>query len=171
MAEDAATPGRTCPWCGATADSSATHCSGCGAALAGRESIGDIRIPGVTAVDPALAAYDAQPWRIPKGSPSQGMAAGTVLGAAAVGGPAGLIALAGLGAVAATEYLAAGGGDHAEQVRLEDVGRPIEPALRVAEELDRAEMAERGRSGKVGAELDPPRDTGTDTRAEEPPRD
>ena len=43
-----------CPWCATPAAEGATRCSSCGAALAQRESIGDLVIPGLTAVDPAL---------------------------------------------------------------------------------------------------------------------
>jgi len=47
---------RSCPWCSAAAPAEATHCPACGAALAERDSLGDMVIPGVTDVDPALAA-------------------------------------------------------------------------------------------------------------------
>ena len=38
-------PGRECPWCATPAAPEATHCGSCGAALAQRESIGDLQIP------------------------------------------------------------------------------------------------------------------------------
>jgi len=66
---------RSCPWCSAVAAEDATRCPACGAALAQRDSIADLVIPGVTTVDPALAALAAQPLRIGGASPSQGMAA------------------------------------------------------------------------------------------------
>jgi hypothetical protein len=54
---EAGTPAsRSCPWCSATAPAEATNCPACGAALAERDSVGDLVIPGVTDVDPALAA-------------------------------------------------------------------------------------------------------------------
>jgi hypothetical protein len=127
---------RTCQWCGAVAAADATQCSGCGAALATRESLGGLVVPGVTAVDPALEAYDAQPWRIPRASPSQGLAGGTIA-AAAMGGPVGLAALGGLAAVAAVEYLGAGQG-HGEAPALKAVGRPSEAAVEMARQLDAA---------------------------------
>ena len=46
----------------------------CGAALAQRESIGDLRIPGLTSVDPALEDFDKRPLHLRGPSPSQGMA-------------------------------------------------------------------------------------------------
>ncbi len=47
-------PGRACPWCSAPVPPDATHCPACGDALAQRESIDDLAIPGVTTVDPVL---------------------------------------------------------------------------------------------------------------------
>jgi hypothetical protein len=92
-------------------------------------------IPGVTTVDPVLQAYDAQPLRIPGASPSQG-AAGAALGAAVLGGPVGLMAVGGLAALAATEYLGvAGGARHAGD--LETLGQPSEAARQAVERLER----------------------------------
>jgi hypothetical protein len=107
----------TCPWCSAPAPATATHCPACGAALAQRESIGDLVIPGVTNVDPALVFYDAQPTHLRANSPSQSMAAGAIA-AVSIGGPAGLAAIGGLAAVAAVEYMG---------VRRES-GPPVDPA-------------------------------------------
>lgn len=128
----------TCQWCGVAASPDATRCAGCGAALARRESIGDLVIPGVTGLDPALAALDGQPLRIPRASPSQGMAGGAVM-AAAMGGPVGLAALGALGAVAATEYALAGGGGEAAKARLDALGTPNELAVRMLEKLEKEE--------------------------------
>jgi hypothetical protein len=92
-------------------------------------------IPGVTTVDPALQAYDAQPLRIPGASPSQG-AAGAALGAAVLGGPVGLVAVGGLAALAATEYLGVtGGGQHPAD--LEALGQPSDAARQAVERLER----------------------------------
>ena len=113
----------------------ATHCPACGAALAQRESIAGLVIPGVTTVDPALQAWDAQPLHIPGASPTQG-AASAALGAAVLGGPVGLVAAGGLAALAATEYLGVtGGGRHAGD--LETLGQPSEAALQAVERLER----------------------------------
>src|SRR5512135_2781772 len=125
---------RTCQWCGASSPADATECSGCGAALAARDSLGGLVVPGVTAVDPALQAFDAQPWRLPRNSPSQGLAGGTIA-AAALGGPVGIAALGGLAAVAAVEYLGAGQG-HGSAPALDDVGRPSEAAVEMARRLN-----------------------------------
>ena len=58
-------PNVSCQWCGTVAPAGASTCGGCGAALGQREDLGGVVIPGVTSVDPALVAYDAQPLRIP----------------------------------------------------------------------------------------------------------
>lgn len=78
-------------------------------------------IPGVTDVHPALAAFDAQPIRMHGPSPTQGLASGAVV-AAVAGGPAGLVALGGIVAVAAVEYFGnrPGGGGPQD---LESVGK------------------------------------------------
>ncbi len=113
--------GRTCAWCSATAAPEATHCPACGAGLAQRESLGGVMVPGVTDVHPALAALAAQPIRMHGPSPTQGLASGAMV-AAAAGGPAGLIAIGGIVAVAAVEYLGGRNPDGAGPPDLESVG-------------------------------------------------
>lgn len=108
MAEPRDPGARTCPWCSAVAAATDTTCTACGAALAQRDDLGGVLIPGVTGVDPGLAAYDAQPMRLRGPSPSQGLATG-IIPAAAMGGPAGLAIIGGVVAVAAAEYLSARG--------------------------------------------------------------
>jgi hypothetical protein len=125
-----------CPWCSAQADAEDTVCSACGATLAQRESIGDLVIPGVTDVAPGLQAAAGRPLRIPGASPSQGVAGATVIAAALAGGPIGLAALGGLGALAATEYgAAAPGSSGSDTDGVDGLGRPSEAALRMAEHL------------------------------------
>jgi len=96
-----------CSWCGTPATPEARTCSSCGAALAQREQIGDLVIPGLTAVDPALQDYANRPLHLSGPSPSHGVASGAIA-AAAVGGPAGLALIGGVAAVAAVEFLGAG---------------------------------------------------------------
>ncbi len=124
---------RSCAWCGTPATPEATTCASCGAALAQRESIGDLAIPGLTTVDAALQDFDKRPLHLRGPSPSQGMAPALIVGAIA-GGPIGLAAIGGVAAVAAAEYLGArrDGGSGA----LEDVGRPSEVVLQALEHLD-----------------------------------
>lgn len=145
--------GRTCPWCSAAAPESATSCSACGAALAQRESIGGLTIPGVTTVDPALQAIDGKPMRIPGASPTQGVASGVFV-AAAVGGPVGLAVLGGLAAVGAAEYVGAGRGAPGRSGDLDEVGRPSDLVLRT---MERLESEERGEA-PVNESSDPWRD-------------
>ena len=127
---------RTCPWCSAPAAAADDHCRSCGAALAQRESIGGLVIPGVTTVDPALAAFDAQPRHLRGPSPSQGIASGVIV--AAAGGPQfAIAALGGLVAVAAAEYLGAKNSDGSGPVDLESVGKPSGATLMAQERIER----------------------------------
>lgn len=129
-----AAPGpRTCAWCATPAHDDATTCSSCGAALAQRESLGGVRIPGLTAVDPALEDYANRPMHLRGPSASQGVAPALIVGAAA-GGPIGAVLIGGVVAVAAAEYLGAkqpGTGGAAG-----DVGKPSELALQAVEHAD-----------------------------------
>jgi hypothetical protein len=127
---------RRCAWCDAPAPETLVDCAECGAKLAQRETLGDLVIPGVTHVDPALQQYSKDPLRIPRASSSQ-YVAGPALGAAAtVGGPAGLIALAALGAVAANEYNAASRGRRLTPEEIEKLGQPSEAALLMLKKLE-----------------------------------
>jgi hypothetical protein len=124
-----------CPWCATPTAEGATRCTTCGAALAQRESIGDLVIPGLTAVDPALKDLEGRPLHLRGPSPSQGVASGLIV-AAAAGGPVGLAIIGGVGAIAATEYLGAGGNDGKGH---EHVGEASEAVLQAIARLDRGE--------------------------------
>jgi hypothetical protein len=161
-----------CPWCSTPAGEGQTHCTACGANLAQRESIGDLVIPGVTHVDPGLSQYAKDPLRIPGASPTQ-YVAGPAVGAAVIaGGPAGLVALAGLGAVAATEYLGAGRGQSMTEQDLEKLGQPSEAVLRVAQRLDGKTEAADGATAGDGASDSPAGNPATDdlTPEDRPPQ-
>src|SRR5688500_17230651 len=134
MSSSGETDSGLCAWCSAPVAEGATQCPVCGAAVAQRESIGDLVIPGVTNVDPELESYAAQPLRIPGASPSQRIA-GPAAGAFVMGGPEGLIALGGLAAVAATEFLTAGG-DARRAAELEKLGQPSGAVLEMVKKLD-----------------------------------
>src|SRR5258708_26439203 len=123
--------GRHCPWCAAPAKPDDTVCAACGAALAQRESIGGVQIPGLTSVDPALEDYDKRPMQLRGPSASQGVAPALIIGAVA-GGPIGLAAIGGVAAVAGAEVLAARGG-RGSTPNLEDVGKPSGRLLQALE--------------------------------------
>ena len=125
----------TCPWCATPAAEGATRCSSCGASLAQRESIGDLVVPGLTAVDPALKDLDGRPLHLRGPSPTQGAASGLIV-AAAAGGPVGLAIIGGVGALAAAEFLGAGG---EKDKGHEHVGETSEAVLQAIERLDRGE--------------------------------
>ena len=130
---DAGPQPTTCPWCAAPAAPDATTCGACGAALAQRESIGDLRIPGLTSVDPALEDFDKRPLHLRGPSPSHGVAPALIIGAVA-GGPIGLLAIGGVAAVAGAEFLGSRMGRPGGPA-LEDVGKPSEVALQALEHL------------------------------------
>jgi hypothetical protein len=124
-----------CAWCGTPAASpEATACASCGAALAQRESIGDVAIAGLTAVDAALQDFDKRPLHLRGPSPSQGMAPALIVGAMA-GGPIGLAAIGGVAAVAAAEFM---GTRRDGPEGLAEIGRPSEVALLALEHIDEA---------------------------------
>src|SRR5215212_3328009 len=127
--------GRTCAWCSAAAPVEATTCPSCGAAMAQRETIGDLVIPGVTNVRADLVDADGRPMHIPGASPSQGMASG-VIAAAMVGGPVGLAAIGGMAVVGAAEYATAGRRTGQDVPPLDELGRPSSLAADVARRLD-----------------------------------
>lgn len=124
-----------CPWCATPAAEGATRCTSCGAALAQRESIGDLVVPGLTAVDPALKDLDGRPLHLRGPSPTQGVASGLVV-AAAAGGPIGLAIVGGVGALAAAEYLGAGGDGGKGH---EQLGETSGAVLQALERLERGE--------------------------------
>lgn len=131
---------RTCAWCATPAADDATTCGSCGAALAQRESLGDVRIPGLTSVDPALEDYASRPMHLRGPSASQGAAPALIVGAAA-GGPIGAVLIGGVVAVAAAEYLGAkqpGTGGAA----LSEVGKPSELALKALENAGSGPVAD-----------------------------
>jgi len=132
---DAALSTRTCPWCSAPAASTDTRCPACGAALAQREDLGGVLIPGVTGLAPALEALRDQPTHLKGPSPSQGLATG-IIPAAALGGPAGLAVLGGIAAVTAVEYLSAKG-PHGERVDPSTVGELSGVAQLALEKVER----------------------------------
>jgi hypothetical protein len=131
--------GTRCAWCGTEAAPGAATCPSCGAALAQREDIGGVVIPGVTGVDPALQGLADRPVRIPGASPSQGMAGGMAV-AAAMGGPVALAAIGGFAAVAAAEYIGARRPDGADGLDAAHVGELSEVARQALARLERGDV-------------------------------
>ena len=127
----------TCPWCATPVTPGATKCSNCGAALAQRETIGDLVIPGLTAVDPALQDFADRPLHLSGPSPTHGVASG-VVAAAAMGGPMGIAILGGVAAMGAAEYLGAGNVGP-DGVPVDQVGQASGAVLEAVEKLERGE--------------------------------
>jgi hypothetical protein len=156
------TPERRCSWCEATASPGATDCPSCGAALAQREDLGGILVPGVTDVDPGLADLADRPMRISGSSPTQGVAPALFVGAA-LGGPLGVAVVGGVAGVAGAEYLGARRPGLTAPDGLDGVGRPSEIARLAADRLDRGEPVHGDGPGSGSDAGDPgaaPRDRG-----------
>jgi hypothetical protein len=149
---------RACPWCGASAPEHARTCAACGAALAQREAIGELAIPGLTDVDPALREYDQRPLRLRGPSASQGIAPALIAGATA-GGPIGLAVLGGVAAVAAAEYLGTRRVGTEAQA-LETLGTPSNLVAEAAARLQDGSLGPAG-EGDVWRDLPAAMDTET----------
>jgi hypothetical protein len=128
-----------CQWCAAVGRPNATQCHECAAALPLLETVGELVVPGVTHVDPELEAYAAQPLRPLRRSATETLAPG-VMAAAALGGPAAVVGMGALAAVAASELA---GGNRGKGVPADKLGEVSEPVLEVARRLQR-DRAERG---------------------------
>lgn len=148
-----ADPERHCPWCAAPAGPGDTTCPECGAALAQRESIGGVQIPGLTSVDPALEDFDKRPLHLRGPSPSQGVAPALIIGAMA-GGPIGLMAIGGVAAVAGAELLASSHGGSSSP-SLEDVGKASEVLLQALEREEAAAQPGTGPGGDAEPDAEP----------------
>ena len=129
---------RRCAWCEAAASPQDTTCPACGAALAQREDLGGLLIPGVTGVHPELAAAAERPLRLTGPSPTQSAAPG-LIAAAMAPGPAGLVVGAGVLAMAATEFLGVPSGSVDGPVDPATVGEPSETARRMVRRLEAEE--------------------------------
>lgn len=134
----------TCPWCSATNPPEARQCRSCGAAIAQRESLAGLVIPGVTSVDPNLVADGslASPVLRTQGTTN------VIFAATQVNATAGLAAAAAvLGQDMIKGMLGANDAD------LATVGRPSEAALLAAERLEREAAA--GDEAPPPAPVDP----------------
>lgn len=141
---------RSCPWCSTPAGPDATACGSCGASLAQRETVGDLQIPGLTSVDPALQDFDKRPLHLRGPSPAQGLGPAVIIGAVA-GGPVGLAAIGGVAAVAAVEYLGAGRGPGGTAMP----GVPEDLARQAIEQAERRRAARDGGAPEPGPDAGP----------------
>ena len=137
---DAPLPSGACPWCSARNAPGARQCASCGAAIAQREDLDGVVVPGVTGIDPNLLGTPAS-----LASPmlrSQGTM-GAINAVSHVNATLGLAAAAAiLGQDTVKGMLGLKDAD------LESVGVPSEAALLAVEKLAREqearEAAERG---------------------------
>jgi hypothetical protein len=122
-----------CPWCSAANAPAARQCAGCGAAIAQRDDLGGVVVPGVTGVDPNLLGTPSS-----LASPvlrSQGTL-GAINAVSHVNATLGLAAAAAiLGQDTIKGMLGANDAD------LEALGKPSEAALLAVENLEREPAA------------------------------
>ncbi|OGO52587.1 MAG: hypothetical protein A2V84_13975 [Chloroflexi bacterium RBG_16_70_13] len=128
-----------CPWCSATNPPEARQCASCGAAIAQRDDLGGVVVPGVTGVDPNLL-----------GTPSS-LASPMLRGQGTLGALNAVSQVnATLGLAAAAAYLGQDtikgmlGGHDAD---LETVGKPSEAALQALARLEGERDAAKSPSG------------------------
>ena len=133
---DAPPPPGTCPWCSGRNAPDARQCATCGAAIAQRDDLGGVVVPGVTGVDPNLL-----------GTPSS--LASPVLRSQGTMGALNAVSQvnATLGLAAAAAFL---GQDTVKgmlglkDADLDAVGKPSEAALLAFEKLEREPAATAG---------------------------
>lgn len=119
----------TCPWCSASNLLEARQCASCGAAIAQRDDLGGVVVPGVTGVDPNLLGT-------PRSLASPMLRSQGTLGALNAVSQVN----ATLGLAAAAAYLGKDtikGMLGANDADLERVGKPSEAALQAIEKLER----------------------------------
>lgn len=123
--------GAACPWCSAVAERGANYCPSCGAVMAQRESLGGLVIPGVTDVDPGMRQPSLT------GSAIASQARMNMLGAVGrAAGPSAQIATA--AAMLARDSV---GGMFRSAPNPEDIGRPSQAALEMADRMDSRQVA------------------------------
>ncbi len=146
---------RRCPWCSTEVGPEASKCPSCGAAVAQRESVGGLVIPGVTSVDPAYQSTGSSLIR----STLRAQQTSASLGAIGQVNQGASVAVA--GALLARDYMKGmfSGVDPADVSR---VGQPSEAALLAAERLEREGSIDGGET-----EPQPPDPTGTEWPSEE----
>lgn len=137
----------TCPWCSAAAEPGANYCPSCGAIMAQRESLGGLVIPGVTDVDPGLRQ------RSLTGSMLGTQARMSVLSAVGqAADPSAQVATA--AAMLARDSIE---GMFRPATNPDDVGRPSQAALEMADRLGRSgQKPTAGASDELFGDAAPP---------------
>jgi hypothetical protein len=126
---DAPPPPGTCPWCSATNALEARQCASCGAAIAQRDDLGGVVVPGVTGIDPNLLGDPSS-----LASPAL-RSQGTLNAINAVSQVNATLGLAAAAAVLGQDTIKGMLGGN--EVDLETVGKPSEAALQALEKLER----------------------------------
>jgi len=156
---DAPPPPGTCPWCSAANAPEARQCAGCGAAIAQRDDLGGVVVPGVTGVDPNLLGT-----RSSIASPVL-RSQGTMGALNAVGQVNATLGLAAAAAILGQDTVRGMLG--LKDADLDAVGKPSEAALLAAEKLERERAAAAGSQGTLES-LDAPSGAGPVAPAPDP---
>jgi hypothetical protein len=142
-----------CPWCSAANAPDARQCAGCGAAIAQRDDLGGVVVPGVTGVDPNLLGT-------PSSLASPVLRSQGTLGALnAVSHVDATLGLAAAAAILGQDTIKGMLG--ANDADLEAVGKPSEAALLAVENLEREAEPDSGAGGNqapsgAGPAAEPP---------------
>ena len=140
MTEDKAAPaGTTCPWCSAANQPEARQCVSCGAAIAQRDDLAGLVIPGVTGVDPNLLGTPSS-----LASPML-RSQGTMSAINAVSHVNATLGLAAAAAILGQDTIKGMLG--ANDADLEAVGKPSEAALLAVEKLEHESGADTATEG------------------------
>jgi hypothetical protein len=131
---DAPTPPGTCPWCSAKNAPEARQCRSCGAAIAQRDDLAGVVVPGVTGVDPNLLGT-------PSSLASPMLRSQGTLGAIhAVSHVNATLGLAAAAAYLGQDTIKGMLGQH--DADMDTVGKPSEAALLAVEKLERERLAQ-----------------------------
>ena len=131
---DAPPPPGVCPWCSGKNVPDARQCATCGAAIAQRDDLGGVVVPGVTGVDPNLLGT-------PSSLASPVLRSQGTLGALnAVSQVNATLGLAAAAAILGQDTIKGMLG--AKDADIDAVGRPSEAALLAVERLERESSAD-----------------------------
>ncbi|TAK01581.1 MAG: hypothetical protein EPO36_04800 [Chloroflexota bacterium] len=145
---DAPPPPGVCPWCSGRNAPGARQCATCGAAIAQRDDLGGVVVPGVTGVDPNLLGTQSS-----LASPVL-RSQGTLNAINAVSQVNATLGLAAAAAILGQDTVKGMLG--LKDADLDTVGKPSEAALQAVEKLDRDGAAAPTASADEIAEVDPP---------------
>jgi hypothetical protein len=145
---DAPPPPGVCPWCSGRNAPDARQCASCGAAIAQRDDLGGVVVPGVTGVDPNLLGTQSS-----LASPVL-RSQGTLNAINAVSQVNATLGLAAAAAILGQDTVKGMLG--LKDADLDAVGKPSEAALQAVKKLERDEALDPVVPAPSGAGPEPP---------------